>query len=218
MLQPYKIRTRVLTFLHWKMGQFWSKSATLNIFKFPYFVFFAMSGKFHAIWLKNKEAIAVQNLVCKILGLHLVRNSNRNISATVWRLARKFWYNIVCKKEQHIKTKKRWWPPWSNFVWVLCAFAFNCFHLVNLILGFISSLLSTKLLQVLYYIFLTLDGEGKTPYIVLRKGLSFCKEKIVDMRFMLSSVCKCEILWSVQFANFDTARFCKFLLLYQDTI
>ena len=48
--------------------------------------------------------------------------------------------------------------------------------------------------EVLYYIFLTLDGEGKTPYIVLRKGLSFCKEKIVDMRFMLSSVCKCEIL------------------------
>lgn len=153
MLQPFKIRTRVLTFLHWKMGQFWSKSATLNIFKFPYFVFFAISGKFHAIWLKNKEAIAVQNLVCKILGLHLVRNSNRNISATVWRLARKFWYNIVCKKEQHIKTKKRWWPPWSNFVWVLCAFAFNCFHLVNLILGFISSLLSTKLLQRFYIIF-----------------------------------------------------------------
>ena len=136
-----------------KMGQFWSKSATLNIFKFPYFVFFAISGKFHAIWLKNKEAIAVQNLVCKILGLHLVRNSNRNISATVWRLARKFWYNIVCKKEQHIKTKKRWWSPWSNFVWVLCAFAFNCFHLVNLILGFISSLLSTKLLQRFYIIF-----------------------------------------------------------------
>ena len=103
--------------------------------------------------LKNKEAIAVQNLVCKILGLHLVRNSNRNISATVWRLARKFWCNIVCKKEQHIKTKKRWWPPWSNFVWVSCAFAFNCFHLVNLILGFISSLLSTKLLQRFYIIF-----------------------------------------------------------------
>ena len=60
------------------MGQFWSKSATMNIIyslTFPYlgrtFVFFAISDKFHAIWLKNKEAMAVPKLVCNILGVSI---------------------------------------------------------------------------------------------------------------------------------------------------
>ena len=62
--------------------------------------------QYHAIWFKNKEAMAIQILVWKILGLCFAQIWNCNISATASQWAFKFWLIYFIITNNMVTAKK----------------------------------------------------------------------------------------------------------------